>query len=142
VQDVFLKIWLKRKDLPGIDSFSSYLFKMLRNETYDWLSKQARQRRLRTQMGMDPVSQHLPEEEDFLQEQQYAALLQQAIAQLPTQQQQVFRMMRLDGFTREQTAITLKIDSNTVKTHMSRALKNIRAWCLAHKEFYLFLLFF
>lgn len=142
VQDVFLKIWLKRKELPSINSFSSYLFTMLRNEAYDWLTKRARQRTLLKQMEPGSISS-IDEKDDFLREQEFAALLQQALAQLPVQQREVFRLMRLEGFTREQTAITLGIDPNTVKTHMSRALKNIRAWCIAHKELYLlvFLLF-
>jgi len=142
VQDVFLKVWLKRSDLPAIRSFGSYLFVIMRNEAYDWLSKQSRQKRLFAQMTeTQRITQ--PDTPAFLVEKETADFLQRAVSLLPPQQQRVFRLMREQGFSREETARALQIDENTVKTHMSRALKLLRAmWIAQGGRTILLLLFF
>src|ERR1700748_757866 len=43
IQDIFLKIWLKRETLIGIRSFDDYLFRMAKNRIFD-ASKQSRTR--------------------------------------------------------------------------------------------------
>ncbi len=39
IQEVFLKIWEKRKSLTAIRSFDSYLFRMAKNQLIDLLGK-------------------------------------------------------------------------------------------------------
>lgn len=142
VQDVFLKIWLKRADLPAIQSFSSYLFVIMRNEAYDWLNKQSRRKRLFAKIPDNHLFTQTTTEE-FLAENEASDFLQRAIGQLSAQQQRVFRLMREQGFSREETAQLLQVDENTVKTHMSRALKLLRAmWVAQEGRTILLLLFF
>lgn len=38
VQDVFIKIWLKKEKLPELDNFSYYLFILSKNQTLNHLS--------------------------------------------------------------------------------------------------------
>jgi RNA polymerase sigma-70 factor (ECF subfamily) len=133
VQDVFLKLWLKKEKLSLVESFSGYLFIIMRNEALDWLVKQARRRRLLSRIVPEKIATS-PLTDEFMKEQEFVDLLQKALNQLPRQQQEVFRLIRQEGFSRDQAARALKIDPNTVKTHMSRAVKALRAWYLVQGE--------
>ena len=42
VQDVFLKVWLKRTDLPGVENFNAWLYAIARNRMFDMMKQQAR----------------------------------------------------------------------------------------------------
>ena len=35
IQDIFLKVWVKKETLVGIRSFEDYLFRMARNRVFD-----------------------------------------------------------------------------------------------------------
>ncbi len=133
IQDVFLKIWLRKKELIEVESFSGYLFIVMRNLALDWLVKQARRQKIFDQISSEKATAQ-PSAEAFLNQKEFNDLLQKGMDQLPRQQQEVFRLMRQEGLSRQETAQTLNIDPNTVKTHMSRALKSLRAWYIAQGE--------
>jgi RNA polymerase sigma-70 factor (family 1) len=135
VQDVFLKLWLKRGELTHIQSFRNYLFIMLRNEAYDWFTRESRRRKM-LKAGIDASQFPIELSEDFLVKSDMTDLLEKGILRLPPQQQAVFRMVRQQGISREEVARILKIDPNTVKTHLSRALKSLRAWYIAQNIFF------
>ena len=46
VQEVFLKVWVRRASLPAIEDFHAYIFVMLRNEMIGALRKSTRVKRL------------------------------------------------------------------------------------------------
>ncbi|QEC42148.1 RNA polymerase sigma factor [Pseudobacter ginsenosidimutans] len=135
VQDVFLKLWLKRGELTQIQSLSNYLFIMLRNEVYDWFTRESRRRKM-LKAGIVASQFPIDLSEDFLVKSDTTDLLEKGILRLPPQQQAVFRMVRQQGISREEVAGILKIDPNTVKTHLSRALKSLRAWYMAQNIFF------
>lgn len=133
IQDVFLKIWIRREELIKVESFSGYLFIVMRNQALDWLVKQARRQKIFNQISSEKAIIQ-PSAEEFLNQKEFNDLLQKGLDKLPRQQQEVFRLMRQEGLSRQETAQTLNIDANTVKTHMSRALKSLRAWYIAQGE--------
>jgi len=53
-------------------------------------------------------------------------LVSQAIAKLPPQQQMVFKLSKQEGLSREDIACQLHISPNTVKNHLSNAIKFIQ----------------
>lgn len=130
LQEVFLIIWLNRQSLPGIENFHAYLMTIARNHII-----QAFKRLARLQSSITELS-HLRnlyhnDTAHLLQENEYNRVLQQAIAQLPPRQAQVYLLTREHGFSREQVAQQLNVYPETVKSHMEIALRKIRAYCLA-----------
>lgn len=90
VQDVFMKIWFQRNNLPDVISFESWIYTLSRNLTINCLKKLAYEGKARAafnkdQNGFDDTTDHK------IRNSQYNALLQQAIHQLPEQQQKVYR---------------------------------------------------
>lgn len=123
VQDVFLKIWLKRESLPEIQWFDAYLFTAARNHVFNYLRKVARERNQQQllQAGLDSSDAH-----DGGDKEQYYELLDEAIEHLPRQQKQVYLLHRREGLSHAEIAARMKLSVETVKKHMSLALRAIR----------------
>lgn len=130
VQDVFLKIWLKQRQLSEIVDFEAYLFVIARNHIFTYLKAIARQT-----IAGDESELHLPFERNTPEAQvlykEYAALISEAVRKLPEQQSEVYRLCKEEGKTRAQIATDLKISPETVKVHLSRAMRSIRVYLLA-----------
>jgi len=129
VQDVFLKIWIRRLDLPAISDFRSYLFIMARNQAYKVLKKQLRWQDLQKQTA-DELDMHLTDLEAEREADKITKILEQAIDQLPAQQQTAFRLSKQQHLTREQVARSMNISPETVKKYLAMAMLIIRAYCL------------
>ncbi len=69
---------------------------------------------------------------DIVIEKEYNLLLKNAVERLPNQQKQVYKLIIDGSLKREQVATLLKLQSDTVKFHMSQATKNVRAFCMPH----------
>lgn len=130
VQDVFLKIWLMRTNLTGIQNFDAYLFVITRNHVYQVL-KQTAQNHKTTSTSADD---HLIADNttDLVLEKEYTLLLQKAIARLPNQQREVYTLTRDHGLKRNEVACQLNLQPETVKFHLAQAMKNIRTFCMLH----------
>jgi RNA polymerase sigma-70 factor (family 1) len=141
VQDVFMTCWIKRRDLNAIKNFNSYLFTMVRNASFTALRKLASERnKLEQHAGSDIFIYTTPDKKT--ESIDYEELLRQALAKLPEQQRRVFVMIKQKGMDREAVATELGISPNTVKTHLGRAMKFIRAWFHANTLIFLFFFLF
>lgn len=119
VQDVFVKIWLKRATLSEVSCFDAYLFAAARNHAFNYLRKVARER---SRLADLPAAGAGEETDDRL------ALLDQAIDHLPRQQKNVYLLHRRQGLSHAEIAERLHLSVETVKKHMSLALRSIREY--------------
>jgi RNA polymerase sigma-70 factor (family 1) len=131
VEDVFLKIWLRRSCLNDIENFSAYLYAIARNETYKILKQIAKNYKLVLLSEKDAISADNNTEE-YLIRREISSLLQKAIDRLPHQQKQVYKLMKEADLKRGQVAQLLQIQPETVKFHLAQAMKNIRTYCMLH----------
>ena len=125
VQDIFLKIWLKRSDLDVVQNLEAYLGTMTRHLVLDRLKKAAYEN-----SGRKAFTAYQPESiattDHLLRNRQCEQLLEAAINLLPERQKQVYRLARTKGLSHEMIAIRLGISKLTVKKHMAEALQAIR----------------
>ncbi|MBN9382659.1 MAG: sigma-70 family RNA polymerase sigma factor [Chitinophagaceae bacterium] len=125
VQDIFLKVWVKRQILPEIEDFGSFLFILARNELLSAIRKK---------VAAAPPPEHneaaaaaeLPD--NVLNLKQTEQLIADAIAQLPPQQKLVFMLTRQAGLSHEAIARQLGLNTRTVNNHATRALLHIRQY--------------
>jgi RNA polymerase sigma-70 factor (family 1) len=128
VQEIFLKIWLNRQQLPSIENFDDYLFIIARNTIYTSLRRTGIKENFLQKLE-SPRAVRTPEEELLAKESR--ELIRNAILQLSPQQQEVYRLSRETGLKYEQIAQQLGIAKSTVRNHMVKALQKIRDYLRA-----------
>ncbi|HTF18380.1 MAG TPA: RNA polymerase sigma-70 factor [Chryseolinea sp.] len=124
VQDVFMKIWLKRESLKSVENFDAFIFTIVRNHVYNMLRRQALEAQVRTTFYRELREAPQSEEDDGFSERKQ--LLRRVIDALPRQQRRVFHLCQLQGLKYQEAATLLNISRLTVKTHMQQALRTIR----------------
>ena len=125
LQEIFVKIWEKRASLVEIDNFPAYLHVITRNLLINRLQKKIPVfTQDESSLQAIPDDRHLQQQLDH---RELATLISRAITQLPPRQQQVYRLSREQGLNHQQIAKELGLSYDTVREHMSKALKNIRA---------------
>lgn len=127
VQECFVKLWLGRAHISAIENPIGYLYTMARNAGVDYL------RRLSLDAGLQKaVWAGMTETENptllKVQVSETQRLIDEAVAQLPAQQRQVFLLSRYEGLNYEQIGLEMDIAGNTVKNHLVKALKFIREY--------------
>lgn len=127
VQQVFLKLWEHREQVALKDDPSSWLFTVAANLSFNYLKKIAVQQRY-----VDHIKQtmadasHTPDAEKILAAKEDQHVLHNAIAQLPTQRQYIFKLSRIEGLSHKEIADKLQISPFTVKNQLIAALGFLR----------------
>lgn len=137
VQEIFLKIWLKRKSLPNVENFSGYLFITARNHILDELRKRVKDISF-SETLIEYFQQSPGTPEQHLLHKESTALLQKAVESLPDQQKKIYQLIREKGLSREEIAELLGISKNTVRNNMARALQSLRQYLQQHSDGLLF----
>ncbi|WP_205508880.1 RNA polymerase sigma factor [Longitalea arenae] len=133
VQDVFLKVWVKRDTLPEVTHFRAYLFTITRNYVFTALKRIARKESIEVNaMEGTPFYHH--DTEDRVLNKEYTRILQAAIDRLPEQQKQVYNLIKKEGLKREEAAAALQLSAETVKSHLAQAMRSIRTYCLTRLD--------
>ncbi|OQP40770.1 hypothetical protein A4H97_14215 [Niastella yeongjuensis] len=127
VQDVFLDLWLQRRNAPAITYLAAYLNRMAGNKIYDALKQRQRQRDL--QQTIDPETEHHTPA-ILLENKDYDAILARAIARLPEKQRLTYQLIKQQGLSRKAAALELGVSPETVKYNLEQSLRSIRAYCL------------
>lgn len=130
VHEVFLKIWLNRSSLTGIDHFGAYLQRMAHNHAVSGFRKMAKESLIVTELKYQAESQHPGDQPTqpihLLMSKEVRAFIREAINQLTPQQKAVFLLSREDGLKADEIADKLGITLNTAKKHLADALRNLR----------------
>ena len=141
VQDVFMKIWIKRGSLNPEMSFKSYLFTITRNKTIKFLKKAANNRKLREAVFYG--KQKFANSTDlYVRELELESLKQKALDKLSPRRRRIFEMSRNENKSYEEIADELGISISTVRNQMSTSLDILRDFILKNKEIGLGLLLF
>jgi RNA polymerase sigma-70 factor (ECF subfamily) len=129
VQDVFLKIWVNRKDLLHVDNPSAYIYRMAANGSSDFLRKKAREVKLQyyiarhQEKGINFTEQwtdfHISEN-----------LYKEALNKLSPQRARVYRMKYEEGMNYVEIMRYLKISKNTIRNHLVAAMDHLRNYLL------------
>ena len=141
-----MKIWVGREKLPEISCFSAYLNTITRNHIYNALRKLANEELLLEKLLSPSSAAYRPDtaiENMSLRELQEA--LQKVMDTLTPQQKKVFELSRMEGLKHEEIALRLNISRETVKKHVSEALRIIRGQLQCYiqlPQFSLLLFFF
>ncbi len=136
-QDVFLKIWEGRADLPADVPFEAIVSRKAKSLVYNFYRKTNQNKALYEKLIASATVLY-DELEDQLSFKETDAALMNAIARLPEQRQRIFRYIKIEGKSYDEAAQEFGISLSTVKDHMSRALRFIRSELIDKYPFLLF----
>lgn len=125
LHDVFMKLWETRQRINPELPLLPYLYKITRNSVYKALQEQYKLAVLRNGLEKKYEKEAAASPAEAFQHREYDELFQHAVALLPAQRQKVFQLCRLQGNNYQEVAQQLGISRNTVKEHMSLAIKSI-----------------
>ncbi|GAC1314750.1 MAG: RNA polymerase sigma-70 factor [Mucilaginibacter sp.] len=131
VQDVFLKIWMNRETLEGVRNFKAYLFIVSKNHALNCLRKLIKER-LKKQQLEEYIAETPISDSDNLTP--YYSVLDEAIDQLPAQQQKVYLLSRHERLKYSEIAERLDISHETVKKYLQIATASITSYIQANLE--------
>lgn len=134
VQDVFLKIWNSRERVATIEYLDAWVATIVRNFALRALDKLARE-----ELRGERYADYLPAVEwqaqapaEYKDVERY---IHEALTLLTEQQRTVFDMARLQGMNRDEIADRLGLSPNTVKMHLVRATRYVRAHLLGKLDY-------
>ena len=130
VQEVFLRIWQKRKELPEVNYLNSFIRTIAHNLMVDQFRKSLLEKEYIRAMG--PENLIVDDADHRVRTVESVALLNDAIASLPQRQREVYELARIQGLSQDKIAAALSISKNTVKVHMNGALRSIRIYLAEH----------
>lgn len=139
VQEVFIRLWQKREQIDTGPSFNAYLKKITYNLVIDFFRKTKRDKTLqdKLQEHLEALQQTHP---DQLMEKQLQRIYQQAIEQLPAQKKKIYLLSREHELSYEEIARETGLSRNTVRNHMTEAIRQIRAYVINHTDIALLIL--
>jgi len=139
VQNVFINIWEKRRNLKPEFSVKSYLYKSVYNECINQYKKNQAVTALEKKYieGLDAIVED--KDNDALEK--LIALVKDAIQELPPKCKEVFLLSKKEGLTNIEISEYLNLSKNTIERHMNMAFSRIRESVGNKTDMILFLLF-
>lgn len=132
LQNTFMKAWQAMDDFRGDAKLSTWLHKIAINEALSFLDKQKRHRTESLDSGELPAV-HTIEAEDWIDGDEAATALRNAIASLPEKQRLVFNMKYFDEMKYEEIAEITGTSVGALKATYHIAVKKIEQY-LAHRD--------
>lgn len=125
VSNVFLKIWMKRKELPAIQNPEIYLFISVKNHSLNYLKQYSSYKVvfLEDEGVHELVNTHDAGKE--MERKELRFKMNQAIETLPDQCKIIFMLVKEEGLKYKEVAHILDISPRTVETQLVRAMKKL-----------------
>lgn len=123
VQEVFIRLWERRKLLQEGQPAGNWLFVVSYNRSVNHLRSVLRMRLQTADLSNAPGP-----EDDWQVHSIQLDMLEKAIDQLPPQRKKVFLLCKIQGKTYAEAATELKISHYTVKEHIVKATRFIREY--------------
>ena len=134
VDDVFMRVWQKRKTLDHIHNLRLYLYIATRNFSLNQLRHLRRNPSLQLEdirtdlefLGANP--------QELLLSRELEAKLREAVAALPPQCQTIFKLVKEDGLKQKEVAELLHLQPKTVENQIAIAIRKIGQVLLAYRQ--------
>jgi RNA polymerase sigma-70 factor (ECF subfamily) len=126
VQDVFLKIWEKRRDLDSSRSFKSYLFTIALNTTKNRYRKKLQAEKYKQDVALE-LNIDQTSDFDAVEYRNLLDYVDKIIEKLPPSRREIFILSKKDGLKNPEIAKLLNISEQTVKNQLVSAMKFLRS---------------
>lgn len=125
VQEVFMIVWRKHKQLKVEHSFNAYLFTIAYNSIKKYYRKTGLQKK-HLELYLNNFTGIINDTNNKIEYNDLADQLEKVINTFPERRQQVFRLNRQENLSNQEIADKLNISKKTVENHMTTSLKLLR----------------
>jgi len=132
VSDTFFRMWENRATLTINTSVKAYLFQAVCNNSLNFLRKLKNENKLEGYF-QETTSGHLSFSDSFedlepnsMIMEDFHPVIEEAVGQLPEQQQKAFRLKRFEGRKTKEVAEMMGLSVKTVEMHLAKATLNLR----------------
>jgi len=129
-QDIFVRLLQSKNDLNEIKNWDKYIYLMCRNRAYDHFKKMNHEKKYKSYLTNyydQPSNTVRSNAELQIDAEHYGQVLERSLDQLPDQQKIIFNLSKREGLSHDKIAEKLNLSPITVRNHLHRAMKNIRA---------------
>ncbi|MGS2764509.1 RNA polymerase sigma factor [Sinomicrobium sp. M5D2P9] len=123
IQETFVTIWRKRRDMDASGAIEAYIFTIARNLALKSLKKEL-QYTISDLPAMDIPD--LADAESTMTKEAFHMALEASIEKLPERPREILILKRIKGLSTEEIARELGISKSTVENHMNRALSTLK----------------
>ena len=136
VQEVFFRLWDKRKQITVMSSAQNYLLTSVRNLCLNYLRRQEVQQPFEDSMFDQPDDE---EGDRLIQLRELEELLEQTLAKLPPEYRLAFELNRMEGKSLDEVAQRMGVSMRTVERYRDRALALLHTELKDYLPLFLFL---
>lgn len=125
VEDVFIKVWDKRKRMTEIANLRLYLYVSVKNHCLNYVTR----RGTTTEIDLDQLdvvcAELVPSPEDLLVASELLQKLNKSIHELSPKCRIVYKMVKENGLSYKEVGKILNISPRTVENHIAAAIKKL-----------------
>jgi len=133
VQDVYVVLWKKKKEIHIETSVKSYLLKASRNKSLNYLRDEKVRLNILARLGKEAEASS-ENFEDALENSQLETIIEKAVKSLPEKCREIYLLSRDQKLTYKEIADKLGISIKTVENQMGNALKKLRELLMPYYE--------
>jgi RNA polymerase sigma-70 factor (ECF subfamily) len=124
VQELFVRLWEKRKKIQIDTSLKNYLFRAVKNQSLNYIQHN----QIKNQYAQKVIheTEALNTDKNNYAEIGLLHKIEESIKSLPEKRQEIFRLSRQQGLKYREIAEKLNISVKTVETQMGLAIKTLR----------------
>lgn len=125
IQESFLRFWLNRDKLPGLNDPKAWLFRITGNVCYSLFQRSLTEKKMLDRVELQSTHAH-SDTFDLIQLNFLKTALQQGVQQLSPQRRKIYCLNREQGLSPDEIAGQLNLSVQTVRNTLSASLEFLR----------------
>ena len=126
VQDLFVTIWIRRKELNINIHVDLYLYRALKNRITNYYKKKHLKEEKITELFLNTSGKTESEAEGLCSYKEVELIINKVLESMPDKMRQVFLLSRNDQYSSKKISELLSISDQTVRNQISKAMKRLK----------------
>lgn len=126
IQETFVRVWLARDSITGVQDLAKWLFTIASRESIRYMRRQLAHERKLAESARSAEKTSAISPLDYSMVAELRRIVQEVIREMPPQRRLIYQLSRDEGLKPAAIAEKLSLSTGTVKNVLSRALKEIR----------------
>jgi RNA polymerase sigma-70 factor (family 1) len=126
IQETFIRVWLNRDQLPGIQNLRNWIFTVAGHESMRYMRKKLTYEKNLDKSQKQQSQEPEPTPEQYTQLGEVSRIIRIAVEAMPPQRRLIYQLSREQGMKPAAIAQHLSLSVGTVKNVLCLSLKEIR----------------